>query len=137
STCDAENIPQSQYPHTLGLWWNHENNRDYRFRELIAEYDKVDEADIRKIKNDPCYPRNPQAPVYQMVGVVRSIEATKYPDVADAVKHLQSWDLCGQADNKFAALSLMVLYDVFKTNKYGFPEIESGFKPKQEEIITS
>jgi acyl-homoserine-lactone acylase len=140
ATCASEDIPKSRFPEQLGLWWNNENNRQHRFYELydsLSKGRKLTEADLKRIKYDVCYPRNPEAPIHKAYRVVKSIDPTAYPDLKPALEILQSWDLCGDLANTHAALSVLVYYEVFNSYGYGFPEIESGFVPTVENIIAA
>jgi acyl-homoserine-lactone acylase len=131
----------SRFPENLGLWWNNENNRQYRFYELYDSLTrqgrKLTEADMKRIKYDVCYPRNPEAPIHKAYRVVKGIDPAAYPDLKPALEILQGWDLCGDLANTHAGLSLLVYYEVFNRYGYGFPEIESGFVPKVEDIIAA
>lgn len=82
-------------------------NRGERFDYLLKEHQgKFSEDDLKRIKYDMAY--QPGGEYEQHFDTLYHLDETKYPDIADAISLLKSWDMTGHAESKEAALALVV-----------------------------
>lgn len=82
-------------------------NRGERFDELLkAIPGKITWADFHRIKFDKSYSHN--GSYARNFGGIYRIDETKYPKIADAIIHLKKWNWDGTADNRQAALALLM-----------------------------
>jgi len=135
TTCDAEVVDSTRYPANLSMWWNYRNNRDVRFRELIATYDKLTYDDLKAIKFDNAYPQHLPSSFQNIVQKFKEIDPAKYPHIAQALAHINAWDYTGERDNRHAGLVLLSFYHAFTLAGYGFNEIERGIPMPHDMMI--
>ncbi len=69
-----------------------ENNRSSRFLELINQYDSLSYTDFKRIKYDRQYPAKMIIPSATNLEMLMNLDASKYPDIADAIQLLSAWD---------------------------------------------
>jgi acyl-homoserine-lactone acylase len=82
-------------------------NRGERFDELLkAIPGKITWQDFMRIKFDKSYSRN--GSYARNFSGIYTIDETKYPRIADAILHLKKWNWDGAADNRQAALALLM-----------------------------
>ncbi len=110
ATAPADNISQADYDPLMG-YETHDNNRSLRFRELLAEHDRIGFDDFRKIKFDVQLPEKLAYPV-NMDTLFLLNEATLSPELADLARELKQWNRRATTDSKGAAVFAMVFYDV-------------------------
>jgi acyl-homoserine-lactone acylase len=91
-----------------------ENNRSQRFSELIKQHEKLSWEEFKRIKFDRTYPQTLQTVDMQNLELVLQLKTNDYPDIADAIQLLNTWNRETEADNTTAALfiqTVAVLYD--------------------------
>lgn len=82
-------------------------NRGQRFKYLMEEHDGTfTEEDLDRIKYDMKY--HPDGIYEAKFAAMFNLDESKYPDIADAIQKLKQWDRNGNADNKDAALAMVV-----------------------------
>lgn len=82
-------------------------NRGERFDELLkAIPEKISWQDFQRIKFDKSYSKN--GSYARNFSSVYKIDESKYPQIADAILHLKKWNWDGSADNRQAALALLM-----------------------------
>jgi acyl-homoserine-lactone acylase len=137
TSCDADSLPREKYDNGTQFWeWNNCNNRDLRFRELIAKVDKIDSATMRRIKYDPHYPQNtPEAGTRRTFAIFQKLEAAKYPDISRAIRLCQSWQLRGDTADTIAGLVLNALYPLNAELQNGLAAIERGFDIPENLVV--
>ncbi len=84
-----------------------ENNRSSRFLELINQYDSLSYDDFKRIKYDRQYPSKMILPSATNLEMLMNLDATKYPDIADAINLLSTWDRQTYLGNTSAPLFLL------------------------------
>ena len=84
-----------------------ENNRSSRFLELINQYDSLSYDDFKRIKYDRQYPSKMMIPSATNLEMLMNLEASKYPDIADAIEQLNTWDRKTYLGNTKAPLFLL------------------------------
>lgn len=107
--CTGEECnPQLSFP---GLQ-TFEYNRGEVFGTFFnAHKGKFTEADVEGIKYNTSY--HPKGSYADKFKALFELDATKYPDIADAIAKFKKWDLHGEATNPHAALAL-VTHDFLK-----------------------
>ncbi len=94
-----------------------EYNRGERYKELLENHQGVFSwKDFLRIKFDKSYVQ--KGCYTDRFRAAYELDETKYPDIADAIKKLKSWNLSGEADNKEAALA-MVFHDILMKKNNG------------------
>ena len=99
STSSQYNLKERDFNATFSFR-EKENNRSYRFMELIEEYDKIDYDDFKKIKYDQKYPDS-----IAFIGNINEIFSIdfKNEEVADIHNLIINWDKEGDYNNLGAA----------------------------------
>ncbi len=105
STASSENpeetaLNKSMHYQGVGV----ENNRSTRFMELIAQYDTLSWDDFKRIKFDRTYPSTLQTVDMQNLELLLQLKAEQYPDIADAIQLLNTWNRETELENKTALL---------------------------------
>jgi acyl-homoserine-lactone acylase len=94
-----------------------ENNRSRRFAELVAQLPKVSYEDFKRIKFDRKYPAQFAFP--NQIDSLFLLDAAVYPDIADLITTLRSWDKNADVNSKGAAVFLAVYKTVNESpNRY-------------------
>ena len=110
SSDTLNNPPETALNNLLGYLPTHaENNRSSRFLELIAEHDSLTYEDFKRIKFDQHYPTPLAHPKMKNLELLLQLEATRHPNIADAIAALQSWDRNCHKENTTAALFILSL----------------------------
>lgn len=87
-------------------------NRGERFDDLLkAHQGTFTWSDLRRIKFDKCY--SSTGTYRKNFAALYNLDEGKYPDIADAIKKLNRWNLDGSTDNMDAALA-MVTHDFLR-----------------------
>jgi acyl-homoserine-lactone acylase len=92
-----------------------ENNRSMRFAELMAQHKTIDFDSFKKIKFDRQFPSKFYFPIN--IDNLFALNATDYPDIADLIGQLNTWDKKGDANNIGAATFLMLYDSIYKHKK--------------------
>lgn len=74
-----------------------ENNRSKRFEELVKSLKKVSYEDFKRIKFDRTYPSSFYFPT--IIDTIFLLDETKYPDIAELIINLKSWDKKANAES--------------------------------------
>jgi acyl-homoserine-lactone acylase len=137
TSAPADCLPRERYDNGTQMWeWNHENNRDLRFRELIASVDKIDTATMRRIKYDPHYPQTtPTAGSRKTFNAFQTIDENKYPSLKQAIRYIKAWELRGDTADTLAALVLNTFYPLFHELDFGLSQVEMGFSAPEALVI--
>ena len=84
-----------------------EYNRGEVFGSLFKAHDgKFSEADVEGFKYSTSY--HPSGSYADRFQALYTLDATTYPDIADAIQKLKQWNRQGDADNMDAALAMVV-----------------------------
>lgn len=111
ATAPKDNLNFRSFPREDG-WENNQNNRSVRFMQLFPKEGAVGYEQFKKIKFDRQLPQKLQY-IYP-VDTLFFLKADAYPDIAEQINTLQSWDRKGDADSKGAAIFLLVYEYVAK-----------------------
>jgi acyl-homoserine-lactone acylase len=128
--CKQEfNLKPENFDATYG-YGTEKNNRSIMAHFLIGKYDKLSYDDFKRVKfnrafNDSMYDYN-----LDNVMTMMNLSPVKYPELADAIAVLRSWDHQSDPGNKEASLASFALYNLIdiisaKGNEYEnnrFPE---------------
>lgn len=110
ATCEDEKMEK-------GTWDEHmdyrigDNNRSLRFMELINEKERVNFDDLKSIKFDNQYPKD--GVFLRSIGVIKTVDANKYPDVKDMILEMQRWDKKADSNSVGATYFLVTMDYVF------------------------
>jgi len=87
-----------------------ENNRSKRFEEMLKPLNKVSYADFKRIKFSRQFPSNFYFPYN--IDTIFNLDASKYPDIAELINQLKTWDKIANAENIGAGTFFMVYHSV-------------------------
>ncbi len=109
-------------------------NRGERYDELLKEIKgKISWADFARIKFDRSYSRS--ASYARNFTVAYQLDEKKYRDVADAIKKLKQWNWSGEAENKDAAVAMIMHENLMKQWKVPFAFLMIKKQPMTESNI--
>ncbi len=119
SSSDSLNNPtENELNKLLGYLPTHaENNRSARFLELISEYDSLNYENFKRIKFDQQYPLPLAHPKMKNLELLLQLDASKHPQIADAIQLLQSWDRKNNKENTTAPLFILSLNNLMDSLK--------------------
>ncbi len=111
-------------------------NRGERFGELLGAVNgKFTWADFLRIKFDRSYSRN--GTYARNFKAAFELDENKFPDLADAIKKLKQWNRTGDAENKDAALVMIMQERLQKEWKVPFAFLMIKKDPMQEADLLS
>ena len=113
STSEDENPKAENFSKTMG-YELYDNNRSTRLLQLIESHDKIDFETFRKIKNDRTFP-TPMNYNFVDINNVFEMVPENYPEFAELLESIQSWDRTADADSYGAGTYAMFYY---QANKY-------------------
>ena len=113
STSENENPKAENFPKSMG-YELYDNNRSTRILQLIESHDKIDFETFKKIKNDRTFP-TPMNYSYVDINNVFEMIPKNYPEIAELLESIQSWDKTADADSYGAGTYAMFYY---QANKY-------------------
>jgi len=121
ATCPEENLKPEAFDPTFGyLAPDLKNNRGIRAQELISSYDKITWEDFKTIKYDEKF--NEDMATYNLANmeIIDQLDPEKYPDLAEALEVIRSWNHIADRDNKEVAII------VFTFNNLGKIMVDRG-----------
>ncbi|MEM9987834.1 MAG: penicillin acylase family protein, partial [Bacteroidota bacterium] len=111
SSGPGENPDYQKVPLTMGYQApGRLTNRAVRFDELINEYDKISWDDFLRIKYDQAYSQKTK--VYPKLEIIFEMDPQSYPEIAESLRLLQSWDRVTDPKSEAASLFVLSLYRV-------------------------
>ena len=105
ATAAEDNLKASAFSKADG-WEEYPLNRSVRFMELFPKNEKLSYEKFKQIKFDMQLPANLQYP-FQFDSLF-SLSETEYPQLATVITTFKNWNKRGDADNKGAAVFLLV-----------------------------
>lgn len=115
----GDNLNPNDYPKTMGYGLE-ENNRSIMAHYLISKHDKVSYEDFKEIKFNRMFNDSMYDYIVENLLDMWKLDPKKYPDLADAIEVLQSWNHSTDVNNKEAALAGFAIYHlVDKINAKG------------------
>ena len=108
ATAPHENLDSNATNKTMG-YQTVDNNRSLRFQELIAQYDKVNYDEFKKIKYDDAW----KSPAYSFsmsnIEDLFKLDKTKYPHLAPMLNILNDWDRTTGIDSEGATIFVLCI----------------------------
>lgn len=108
ATAPDENLKPEDFNPTMGML-EKDVNRSIRFQKLVGMEKEVSYEDFKRIKSDVSW----ELPLYtrtlENLDLIRELDASKYPDIADAIDVLKRWNGEATADNQQATIFSMTL----------------------------
>jgi acyl-homoserine-lactone acylase len=99
----------NQVPATMGYQApDRLTNRAVRFDELMRQHDTLSWADFLRIKYDQAYSRPMTA--YPKLEAMYQLDPAQYPEVAESLRLLQSWDRVAAVESEAATLGVLTFY---------------------------
>ena len=109
ATDPASNLDSNKYDRNDGFE-RYQNNRSWRFGELVKDIDKIDYDMFRRIKFDQQLPQQLQY-IYGIDSLLK-LDADDYPTLKEIIVTLQQWDRKATVNSKGAAIFLLLYYYV-------------------------
>ncbi len=106
ATDGTDNLGPADFPEWLGLQTN-ETNRSLRIQDLTDGTRIIDRDRLLSIKFDDRY--SDQSTAQAFIASALAHDWSSAPDMADAVAHLQAWDLRTNIENRHAALGVLTI----------------------------
>lgn len=103
-----------------------ENNRSNRFLELMKQYDTISYDDFKTIKYDNQYPKIMTTRNALNLEDLMHLKPEEYPEIADAISLLSSWDRKTSKTNKTAALYILSWMHLNEKRKQEGRDIRRG-----------
>ncbi|WNW01159.1 penicillin acylase family protein [Tenacibaculum sp. HL-MS23] len=103
-----------------------ENNRSSRFLELMQEYDSISYDDFKTIKYDNQYPNKMMTRTALNLEDLMNLNPSDYPDIADAILLLNTWDRKTDKTNKTAALYILTWMHLNEKRKQEGRDVRRG-----------
>ncbi|MEM1326577.1 MAG: penicillin acylase family protein [Bacteroidota bacterium] len=114
ATAKADNASETTLNKTMGYQPKGiENNRSQRFAERIAQYEKLSWDDFKSIKFDRTYPQTLQTTDMQNLELLLQLDPNDHPDIADAIRLLNTWNRKTELDNTMAALFIQTVAQLY------------------------
>jgi acyl-homoserine-lactone acylase len=111
-------------------------NRGERYSEMLGEISgKYTWKDFTRVKFDTKY--SSKASYVRNFAAAFTLDEKKYPDIADAIAKLKKWNLSGDADNKEAAVAMIMQEKLQKEWKVPFAFLMIKKEPLTEENIVT
>jgi acyl-homoserine-lactone acylase len=127
ATAPADNLKPSAFAKTDG-WEEYNLNRSVRFMELFPQNEKLSYEKFKQIKFDKQLPEKLQYP-FQFDSLF-NLSEKDYPELASVITTFKNWNKRGDADNKGAAVFLLIYEHLKKT----LPDLTPRYLTKQEAI---
>jgi acyl-homoserine-lactone acylase len=132
ATAPQDNLKISQINPSIN-YIKFDNNRSLSFQQLIGKYEKLSYADFKTIKYDLSYLK----PMFFYNAVnaedVFNLDESKYPDLAEVIKRLKSWDRKGNKENK--AASIWFLFREYLGQKIAKEGRKEGAKVSEIDLV--
>lgn len=109
ATFPEDNLNQSDFDPDMG-YETHDNNRSYRFRELLAQYPKISYEEFKEIKYDLQLPAKLAYPVN--IDTLFLLDEERLPDIADLITMLRNWDRKATIESTGATIFAVLFYQV-------------------------
>ena len=103
----ADNLHPEDYPVEMGYILR-DNNRSWRFRELMPDTGRVSYEEFKKIKFDQTLPK--KLAFRTDMKALFQLDTLKYPELAKQIKTLATWDKSAGIESEGAALFAFVYY---------------------------
>jgi len=104
ATALSDNLNAGDFPKQDG-WETYENNRSYRFRELMPQNRNINMEELKRIKFDRQLPQQLHYPYG--IDSMMSLSTEEFPAYANLISELKNWDHRGIPESKGAALFLL------------------------------
>jgi acyl-homoserine-lactone acylase len=114
ATASEDNIDEADYDSLMG-YETLNNNRSLRVQELLNGKDKISYDYFKKIKYDLQLPARLAFPVN--IDTMFMLDEKLYPQIADVIRLLKSWDRKGTIDSKGATVFGILFYYVAEKYK--------------------
>ncbi len=117
ATHPTENLSSKNYSPAMGFE-KYENNRSTRLSYLLASHQgKFSYEDFKRIKYDCAYPDSLAFPYYVGLEKIFQLDAQKYPELAESIRLLKTWDRNNNSESTGAGLFMIFLQYLGKAMK--------------------
>lgn len=117
STDPASDLHPGDYPEAAPFIETYITNRGYRAVEILSPLATISDEQLLAAKFDISHSSRSR-----MAAAVAAILAADDPSLRDAQAVLRAWDLRANAENRQAALAMMMFYPIYTARRLGQPE---------------
>jgi acyl-homoserine-lactone acylase len=137
ATCPAENGNLGMY--NKGIGYEPEfNNRSLRFYELMNDKyanDKIDFQDFKNIKFDYTFPKHISYRGKFWLDNIFKLDATKYPDIADAISRIKAFDHTADTLDRNAPVFIFSIYQMLNGSHERLEGLNKNPKKMEETFV--
>lgn len=131
ATCAIDNPDIKKINPTYGFGTD-SNNRSIMAHYLLSKQDKFSYEEFKKVKFNQDFNSSHYEYAISNIPLLFNLSAEKYPDLADAIAVLKSWNNSSSVDNKQAALITMAMYPIIdKITAHGRANEANSFTEKE------
>lgn len=132
ATSQSENLNPTDYPAYFGFE-SGDNNRSTRLVQLLANYDKVDLEDAKRMKFDTQLPDS--SAFFASTENFMQLDANCFPDVTESIEKMQAWDKCATKDSEAAGMYLLTYHYIFDKLGLGTDAFIEGMDVNDELFV--
>jgi acyl-homoserine-lactone acylase len=132
-TDKADNVKPENYDPTFGFGTD-ENNRSIMAHYLIGQYKKLSYEDFKHVKYNRSFNDSMYEYALNNISVLMNLNPVKYPDLADAIAVVKSWNHGSEPDNQEAALVNFALFQIIDKLVSRGINYESNSCPESEYV---
>jgi acyl-homoserine-lactone acylase len=133
---DLADAPDStdrvRYPDHAG-YKRDNNNRAWRFAELISARDRFDFDQFKAIKFDNQFPAC--SPFLNSCEMLFALDSLQYPHLAEPIGLLSNWDRQADPQSSAATLFALTIDKVFQKHDLGYDNFSTGFLVSPQALI--
>jgi acyl-homoserine-lactone acylase len=123
------------YPRWYGLNEFH-NNRSLRFKDLIAEEDRLSWEDFKRIKYDLTMPAH--GAFHESLRRLMNLDRSEFDEsLRPLIDHLGKWDLTADTNDVHAGALLLVVSRLFVLTRGGSVTMEQGLSYSEAELVAA
>lgn len=112
SSAKEDNPDSDRFSKDMGFE-EFDNNRSFRLKQLIDQYEKLDFDDFKRIKYDSYFP-TPFQYSFMDISALQKIDARKYPKLAVLINRIQYWDRNTNPESLGAGAFAIFYYNCLK-----------------------
>lgn len=112
-----------------------DNNRSTRLSELLDAKDKISFEHFQEIKFDNKYSK--ETYLVKKLAPLLNADPSDYPDIADAISYIQSWDFEADSNDISAAVLMVSIDHLFRKKGYGDKQFVTDLNVTDEELFNA
>ncbi len=123
---------RARYPDHAGFK-RENNNRAWRFSELITSRERFDFEQFKAVKFDDQFPAC--SPFLNSCEVLFALDSLQYPHLAEPIGLLHDWNRQADPQSPAATLFALTIDKVFQKNHLGYDNFSTGFLVSPQALV--